>query len=176
MQRRTALAEFSQQVPPLVLDLAAGGAQTNPAPNRGKLAPIECVTTRLRLVGDRMEKGVDGRARRGMGPEALELRVVPVASRGTAQHRAGEQRLAPQRHKSSRVEVPGMQCPESHVSAAVPRRQRFAHREAAQGSAMPHDDFLPDEHEAATLEERPRREAGLRERFHHASGQQALFH
>src|SRR5690606_21142938 len=79
----------------------------------------EAVAPRRRLVVDGREVGGDRGGRRLARPEALELRMLAVAGGPTAQHRLGEQPLAPQRDEAAGIEVLRVQAPQAHRPASV---------------------------------------------------------
>jgi hypothetical protein len=66
----------------------------------------------------RRQVRIDRQPRRGMRPEAFELRMLPVTTRFIAKHGTGEQSLAPQRDQSLPIQVPGMQRPQPHCNRA----------------------------------------------------------
>jgi len=70
-------------------------------------------------------------ARRGVGRKALQLRVMAIIRSAATQDGACQQRFTPQRDPALRIEIPGMDRPESHLGAAcgTPRN-----RAASQGS------------------------------------------
>ena len=99
---------------PLVSQLAARGAQHDAPPAYADPGAAERVAAGRGLLEHGVQVGIDGRERPAVRAEPLELRVVAVAARAAPQHRARQQRLAPQRHQAARIEVAGMYGPEPH--------------------------------------------------------------
>src|SRR5579863_9881445 len=58
----------------------------------------------------------DGATRVGMCPEALQLRMVPIASCLPTQYSPRQECFPPQRNQALRIKVLRMDGPESHVS------------------------------------------------------------
>jgi hypothetical protein len=61
---------------------------------------------------------IDRSYRARMGAEACELGVVAISAGAATQHRLGEQRFAPERHESTRIEMTRVKGPESHVDGS----------------------------------------------------------
>ena len=111
--RGGALADLRAEVPPLVLELAAGHREDRARAHGADAAAVEAVAAAGGLVGDAGEVLVDGRDGSAGGAEALELRVVAVAARPAAQNGAGEQALAPEGDEAPGVEVRGVEAPDA---------------------------------------------------------------
>ena len=109
----TAPLQLVQEPPPLVLQLSVGCAEAVNGPEPTEFRAIEVVTPEARLFIHERKVTVDGCARRRAGSKSRQLRVVAISRGSSAKHFAREQRLAPERDESLRVEVPGMQRPES---------------------------------------------------------------
>src|SRR5579863_1842952 len=58
----------------------------------------------------------DGATRVGMCPEALQLRMAPIASCLPTQYSPRQECFPPQRNQALRIKVLGMDRPESHVT------------------------------------------------------------
>jgi hypothetical protein len=58
----------------------------------------------------------DGGTRKCVCPEALQLRMVPIAFCLPAQHGPRQKRFSPQRDQPQRIKVLRMDGPESHVT------------------------------------------------------------
>jgi hypothetical protein len=56
----------------------------------------------------------DGVTRRCVGPESFKLRVMAIAFGRAPKDRSSKQRLTPQGHKPLRIEIAGMNRPQSH--------------------------------------------------------------
>jgi hypothetical protein len=106
--------ELLEQMSPLELQLAAGHDKPPNASLPADLARIESVAARLRFVVDGPQIICDRADRCGRFAKAIELRVMRVATSGTAQHGLGEQRFAPQGKQTASVEVPRMEAPDPH--------------------------------------------------------------
>src|ERR1700722_2372107 len=101
---------------PLIQYLPSGGRNRADRTQWANLALIEGVAA-SRCFGMNCPKiCVDCVARRCVRPKARQLRMVPIASCFPAQYRASQQRFAPQWTQALRINVPRVNCPESHVS------------------------------------------------------------
>jgi hypothetical protein len=107
--RRVADREFREQVLPFACQLAAGHGDRFDRAHRPDLAAVEGVASRCRLGVDRRKVGVDRQPRRGVGMEALELRMAGVAARPAAQDGLGQQGFAPQGEQPLAIEILRMQ-------------------------------------------------------------------
>jgi len=90
---------------------------------RSDLALIEAIPTPSRLFMNTSQVRGYGLRRRGRVAEANELGMANVAACLPVENRLCQQRLAPERHQTSAVEVLGVQCPEAHDLA--PRAGRM---------------------------------------------------
>lgn len=99
---------------PLERKLAGTDGDGLDRPDRAEPGPIEGIATCHGLGMDSGQVRVDGKARLGVSPETLQLRMAGVAASLPAEHRPGQQGLAPQRHEPLRVEIFGVQGPETH--------------------------------------------------------------
>jgi hypothetical protein len=112
-------AQLGEEMGALVRELSGGGRDPDARPRRRDLRAIERVAAPLGFLQHRVEISVDGCARRGVRTEALELGVVPIATRAPAKHRLREQSLPPERDQAARVEMARMQRPEPHHVVCV---------------------------------------------------------
>lgn len=95
---------------------------------RGLPAPVDArgvegIAATLRLGIDLLEIASHGGGWRGTCPKALELRVGAVAAGAPCEHRLREKRLAPECNEAPRIQVAGMEAPESHRSSIAVGRE-----------------------------------------------------
>jgi hypothetical protein len=76
--------------------------------------PVERISAAVCLGHHLFKITIDGRERGCVRTKALELWMMPVSLGVTPEHGTREQALAPERHQSAGVEIPGMQRPEAH--------------------------------------------------------------
>ena len=119
MQRPAASSELAHQVAPLVRKLPAGHRNGSHASQRADFAAIECVAAPGRFSVYLLQVRIDGRSRKGVRAEPLELRMVPVTAGFAAQDGLCEQRLAPERDQPLGIEIARMQAPEPHGSSGA---------------------------------------------------------
>lgn len=105
----TANRQLVLQMAPLMRKLARTDRNVLNHPNRTDLGMVEGVAPMRGLGVNRSQVCVDGQARMRMRAEALELRMVFVATCLAADDRLGQQRLTPQGNQPLRVQVLGMQ-------------------------------------------------------------------
>ena len=77
--------------------------------NRPDLSTVKCVASRRGFLIYRTEIRVYCQARRSVGGEALELRMMPIAVGLTTQYGLCQESLSPQRHQALWVEILRMQ-------------------------------------------------------------------
>jgi len=111
--------QLGEEMGALVRELTGGSRNPDARSRRRDLRAVERVAAPIGFLQHRVQIGVDGRARRGVRTEALELGVVPIAARASAKHRLREQSLAPQSDQPTRVEMARMQRPEPHQAVCV---------------------------------------------------------
>lgn len=100
-----------QEMLPLIGNLPARCRNQPHFANRRDLAAIEAISSFRRFHINDGEIGINGQKRRYVEFETLQLRMMPVSTRFTAQYLPRQQSLAPQRYQPLRVEVLGMQRP-----------------------------------------------------------------
>ena len=114
IQPGTSCSKLAQKMPPFVPDLPSSRAHQDTLADRPNPTSVERIPASGCLRRNAAQVGVDGRARSRMCPESSQLRVMAVAPRLAAQHRARKQRLAPQGNQPLRIEILGMQGPQAH--------------------------------------------------------------
>ena len=106
--------EFTQQVHPLGGQLSC--SLRNPQARAGtpELPRVERVPATARLRMHRSQVLVQRLHWTRLLPESRELGMVPVAPGAAAEHRPGEERLAPESHQPEGVQVLRVHGPEPH--------------------------------------------------------------
>jgi len=92
-----ALAEFSLQVGPFVLDLAGGDGEGDPSSGAGDAGAVEGVAAAIRFVGDGVEVGCD---RPSLRPKTNQLRVLRVPAGAAGEHSLRQEAFPPNREQS----------------------------------------------------------------------------
>jgi hypothetical protein len=118
--------QFPAKVQPLEGQLAERLLQRPAGAVRAQLAGVKVVAPSLGFSMDSGQVGIQGPERARGSPEAEELGMVAIASRLAAENRAGKQRLAPEGYQALRVEIPGMERPETHGVGDELRRSNGA--------------------------------------------------
>jgi hypothetical protein len=114
VQRRIPHFELHEQMSPLILDLVRRHGNRHLNLDKADLAPVERIAANLGLGMDALQIRTDDRLGCRMGEKPLELRMIPVAASRARQHGTSQQRFAPERDEPLRVEIPGVQGPETH--------------------------------------------------------------
>lgn len=149
---RATLLQLTQQMLPFEVQLAVRTGKPGGCANWTDFAAVKCITSRLGFGQNPGQITIDGRARRGLLQEALQLRVVPVSLRLAAQHGSREKTFPPQRNQTLRVQIFWMQCPDAHqrptmvrpMRAAFPRDQTLSGVRSRNGNRIvEHADFPP---------------------------------
>ena len=108
-QQRATSSQLLLQVQPLMGELPGTDRNGINGSDRSDFGPIEGVTPKSCLRVDRGQIRVDSQAWLGVRYEALQLGMTRVATSFAPQHSLGQQRLAPQRNQTLRIEVLGVQ-------------------------------------------------------------------
>ena len=116
---RIACCELRLQMSPLVLELSARNGQLPSRARWTDKVAVERVAAVQRLFADGPQVRCDRSRGRPLAAKTLNLGMVTVAPCRTPQNGLSQQSLAPQRHKTTRVEVLRVQTPDSHVAASV---------------------------------------------------------
>lgn len=103
---------------PFVRDLPGRDAYLADFARAAGLAAVKIITTPRCLGMNFGEIRIDGGAGRCMSAEAFELRVVPISPCAPAQHGLRKQRLTPQGNQALRIEVTGVEGPETQAQAS----------------------------------------------------------
>jgi len=122
-------SQLALEVAPFVVELSAGLADPAAAGRATELRTIERITPPSPFLVQLAKKRIDARERAPMRTKPDQLRMIAVTAGPAAEDGTGEERLAPGRNKTARVEIPRMQRPEPHrirapdaCAAAVSRR------------------------------------------------------
>jgi hypothetical protein len=105
---------------PFIEQLSVCGAQDDIASSGTELASIERIAATFRLVRDYVKIGIDRGARRSVGTEALELRMMAISPRLAPKDGAGKKTLSPQSHQALAVEVLGVKGPKAQAHHLEP--------------------------------------------------------
>lgn len=108
--------QLPKEMLPFVIELSGRGLYPNRGSGASHLARVERISPRARFLPNHGEVRADGRPRRDMRLEPSELGMVAISLRQAANHRARQQRLTPQGDQALRIEIPGMQRPESNLA------------------------------------------------------------
>ena len=110
----TSLRKLALQVLPLELELTRADGEGLDGPDWADLGFVERITPRDSFAVDCREILIDGKARVRMRLEAFQLWVMLIAARLPTKNCSGEQCFSPQGDETLRIEIPGMQRPQTH--------------------------------------------------------------
>lgn len=113
---RTSDCKLVLKMLPFISKLASRDADWLDLPQRPDLGAIKGVAPLRCFRMHSGQVGVHGQARLRMRLKALQLRVMGVAAGLPAKYRLGQQGLAPKGSQAFRVEVHGVDGPETHCN------------------------------------------------------------
>lgn len=111
---RIAHTQFFEQMVPFVQKLPASLGERVQHGARSCFPPVEPVTATFRFGEHDSEISVDCSSGIRMIAKSMKLRMMAITSRATRKHLLREERFAPQRDETFRIEVLGMDGPQAH--------------------------------------------------------------